>query len=155
VRGFCIPLLLVCLLGASPLQSCKRKAVPRSASEESQTHETELSSGTTRRVLAAWYRVPPESLAKRRAGADDYTAAHNKLALGTRVRVTNPDNDQTVIVRITDRGIHDRRVKIDVCKEAAEELGIVREGFAQLKMEVLSDEPELASGEATGVRAGQ
>ncbi|HEX8679138.1 MAG TPA: septal ring lytic transglycosylase RlpA family protein, partial [Chthoniobacterales bacterium] len=99
------------------------------------------SSRPTRRITAAWYPVPPQSLAKRRA-PDEFTAAHNNLPLGTRVRVTNPDNGRTLIVRITDRGIRDRRVKLDVCKEAAVELGIVREGFADLKMEVLRDEEE-------------
>jgi rare lipoprotein A len=89
--------------------------------------------------MAAWYPVPPQSLAKRRA-PDEFTAAHNSLPLGTRVRVTNPDNGRTLVVRITDRGIRDRRVKLDVCKEAAEELGIVREGFADLKMQVVVEE---------------
>ncbi len=93
----------------------------------------------TRRITAAWYPVPPQSLAKRRA-PDELTAAHNTLPLGTRVRVTNPDNGRTVTVRITDRGIRDRRVKLDVCKEAAEELGMVRDGFADLKMQVLPED---------------
>jgi rare lipoprotein A len=53
------------------------------------------------------------------------------------VQVTNPDNGKTVVVRITDRGIHNRPVKLDVCKEAAAELGVVETGFAHLRMQVL------------------
>jgi rare lipoprotein A len=92
-----------------------------------------------RRIMAAWYRVPKDSLAKRRARENEFTAAHNTLPIGTRVLVTNPENGRTVTVRITDRGIHDRRVKLDLCKEAAEELGVIEKGFARVKMQVLND----------------
>jgi rare lipoprotein A len=88
---------------------------------------------------AAWYDVPVDSLARRRAGVEELTAAHNKLPLGTLVRVTHLKNGKNVLVRITDRGIHDRRVKIDLCKEAAEELEMVRKGFAKVRIEVLDD----------------
>jgi hypothetical protein len=72
-----------------------------------------------REVYAAWYDVPEDSLAKRRAASNELTAAHNRLPLGTLVRVTHLKNGKSVVVRITDRGIRDRRVKIDICKEAA------------------------------------
>jgi rare lipoprotein A len=88
---------------------------------------------------AAWYDVPANSLAKKRAGVEELTAAHNKLPIGTLVRVTHLSNGKSVLVRITDRGIHDRRVKIDLCKEAAEELEMVSKGFAKVRMEVLQD----------------
>ncbi len=78
--------------------------------------------------MAAWYKVPKNSLAKRRA-PDELTAAHNKLPIGTRVLVTNPENGKSVTVRITDRGIHDRRVKLDLCKEAAEAARSSRQRF--------------------------
>ena len=55
---------------------------------------------------AVWYDVPANSLAKRRAGKDELTAAHNRLPLGTMVRVTHLGNGKNVIVRITDRGIN-------------------------------------------------
>ena len=35
---------------------------------------------------------------------DALTAAHKTLPFNTRVRVTNPDNGKSVIVRINDRG---------------------------------------------------
>ena len=54
---------------------------------------------------AVWYHVPPKSLAKRRATKDELTAAHNRLPLGTRVRVTHLKNGKSVVVRITDRAL--------------------------------------------------
>jgi rare lipoprotein A len=90
--------------------------------------------------IAVWYRVPVNSLAKRRAGKDELTAAHNRLPLGTLVRVTHLENRKAVIVRITDRGIRTRRVLIDLCKEAAEKLGMLSEGFARVRLEILPDD---------------
>jgi rare lipoprotein A (peptidoglycan hydrolase) len=95
--------------------------------------------------LAVWYNVPPNSLAKRRAGKDELTAAHNRLPLGAKVRVTHVANGKSVVVRITDRGITDRHVLIDLCKEAAAELGMLREGSAHVRLEILPDEKAPAS----------
>src|SRR4051794_39395295 len=146
----------VCLVASLPLQGCKRKAVPRTAKHEEQAAREQDSTGPNptatpfmRRIMAAWYRVPDHSLAKRRA-PDELTAAHNSLPLGTRVKVSNPENGRSVIVRITDRGIHDRRVKLDLCKEAADELGVVEKGFAHLRMQVLPKDGS-APGEPQGV----
>jgi len=89
---------------------------------------------------AVWYVVPPNSLAKRRAGKDELTAANNRLPLGTKVRVTHLGNGQSVVVRITDRGITDRHSLIDLCKEAAAKLGMLSEGSARVRLEILPDD---------------
>jgi len=96
-------------------------------------------------VYVTWYVVPPLSLAARRAAPDEYTAAHNRLRLGTNVRVTNPANGRSVIVRITDRGIPRRASQLDICKPAARELGILHVGLAKLRMQVLPDEQRLGA----------
>ena len=94
--------------------------------------------------FAVWYSVPPNSLARRRAGKEELTAAHNRLPLGTRVRVTHLGNGKNVIVRITDRGITKRRALIDLCKEAAVKLDMVREGSARVRLEILPDDKAAA-----------
>lgn len=99
---------------------------------------------------AVWYDVPDGSLAKRRAGKNELTAAHNRLRLGAMVRVTHLGNGKSVIVRITDRGITNR-ASIDLCKEAAEELGIIREGRARVRMDLLPDDKGLnAAADSNG-----
>jgi len=86
---------------------------------------------------AVWYDASPKSLAKRRARKGELTAAHNRLPLGTLVRVTHLANGKSVVVRITDRGISKRGALIDLCKEAAEKLDILREGSAREQLEIL------------------
>ena len=90
--------------------------------------------------LACWYNVPTHSLAKRRAAKDEMTAANNRLPIGTKVRVTHLANGKSVVVRITDRGITDRRAVIDLCKEAAAQLDMLRQGSARVRLEVVSDD---------------
>jgi rare lipoprotein A (peptidoglycan hydrolase) len=94
---------------------------------------------------AVWYAVPVNSLAHRRAGKGELTAAHNHLPLGTMVRVTHLKSGKQVIVRITDRGITKRNATIDLCKEAAELLGMISEGMARVRMEELPDDKGGAS----------
>ncbi len=65
------------------------------------------------------------------------TAAHKTLPFGTKVRVTNTLNNQSVEVVINDRGPYvDGRI-IDVSKSAAEKLGFINQGLADVKIEIL------------------
>lgn len=64
------------------------------------------------------------------------TAASATLPLGTKVRLTNIKNNRSVVVRITDR-YADKNRMIDVSKSAAQKLGFIHAGTAQVKMEVL------------------
>ena len=64
-----------------------------------------------------------------------YTAAHKSLPFGTLLRITNPRNNKTLIVRINDRGPYIPGRQLDLSKAAAEELGIVHSGVKKLKIE--------------------
>lgn len=64
-------------------------------------------------------------------------AAHRTLPFGTRVRVTNLENRRTVVVTVVDRGPFRRGRIIDLSRSAARELGFVREGLAEVRLEVL------------------
>ncbi|MBX2944676.1 MAG: septal ring lytic transglycosylase RlpA family protein [Cyclobacteriaceae bacterium] len=65
------------------------------------------------------------------------TAAHKTLPFGTKVRVTNLANNQSVEVIINDRGPYvDGRI-IDVSKSAAEKLGFLNQGLAEVSLEVI------------------
>ena len=65
------------------------------------------------------------------------TAAHRTLPFDTRVRVTNLENRKSVVVRINDRGpFKDNRI-IDLSLEAAKQIGLIAEGTAPVKIEIL------------------
>ena len=65
------------------------------------------------------------------------TAAHKTLPFGTRVRVTNVANNESVEVIINDRGPYVENRIIDLSKSAAEKLGFVNQGLADIKLEVV------------------
>ena len=66
------------------------------------------------------------------------TACHPNLPFGTKVRVVNRSNGRSVVVRITDRGyLYSGRI-LDLSYGAAQKLGMIRSGLAQVDLEVLS-----------------
>lgn len=65
------------------------------------------------------------------------TAAHKTLPFGTRVKVTNLSNNQSVEVVVNDRGPYVENRVIDLSKSAAEKLGFVNQGIAEVKVEVV------------------
>src|SRR5688572_19150833 len=66
------------------------------------------------------------------------TAAHPTLEFGSRVRVTNLSNGESVVVRVTDRGPYVRGRVIDVSVGAARELRFVKRGVTRVRLEQLS-----------------
>lgn len=103
--------------------------------------------------LASWYGPPYAG----RKGADGkvydqnaMTAAHLTLPLGTVVRVTNLANDQSVVVKITDRGPFVRGRIIDLSLAAAKATGVYRAGVAKVRVEAYSAPAAAASASSAG-----
>jgi rare lipoprotein A len=67
---------------------------------------------------------------------DKLTASHKKLPYGTKVKVTNLENQKSVVVTINDRMAASNPAVIDVTRRAAEELGFVKSGKTKVKLEV-------------------
>lgn len=63
------------------------------------------------------------------------TAAHKTLPFGTKVKVTNLENNQSVVVTINDRMARRNRNLIDVTRRAARELGFEKQGRARVSVE--------------------
>ncbi|WP_196890645.1 septal ring lytic transglycosylase RlpA family protein [Aureivirga marina] len=64
-----------------------------------------------------------------------YTAAHLTLPFGTLLKVTNPENQKSVIVRVNDRGPSKKSGRIiDLSKIAAQELEIIKKGVAEVEL---------------------
>ncbi|MEQ8925086.1 MAG: septal ring lytic transglycosylase RlpA family protein [Fulvivirga sp.] len=65
------------------------------------------------------------------------TAAHKTLPFGTVVKVTNLKNNNSVEVRINDRGPFVEGRVIDLSRSAAEKLNFINDGLADVKIEVV------------------
>jgi rare lipoprotein A len=70
------------------------------------------------------------------------TAAHKTLPFGTLVKVTNLSNGKSVIVKINDRGPMIKGRIIDVSKKAAQTLGMIKAGIANVKLEYPVAQPK-------------
>ena len=150
-------LLAVCLGGVILLGACGRK--PAASTGGQKSHRAAASpdpGGSTPRPLpdfqvdavatqegmAVWYDVPEQSLPERRAWSGELTAASDTLPLDTYARVRRTGGGEhdgkTVVVRITDKGIHRPGTLIDVSREAAEALGMVSKGEVRVQVETLA-----------------
>ena len=72
-----------------------------------------------------------------------YTCAHRSLPFGTQLKVTNLKNGKTVVVTVNDRGPFTKGRLLDMSKKAAQELGFVNDGVANIVVERVSDPFEL------------
>jgi rare lipoprotein A len=68
----------------------------------------------------------------------EFTAAHKSLPLPAYVKVTNLDNQKSLVVRVNDRGpFHENRL-IDLSYAAAVRLGFADSGTANVEVEMLA-----------------
>ena len=68
------------------------------------------------------------------------TCAHKTLPFGTLLRVVDLDTHKSVVVKVTDRGeLPDNHV-IDLSYAAARELGTLKTGVANVKLEVIGSQ---------------
>ncbi|WP_299706620.1 septal ring lytic transglycosylase RlpA family protein [uncultured Pontibacter sp.] len=88
-----------------------------------------------------------------RYNKNDMTAAHKTLPFGTMVKVTNPANDKSVVLRINDRGPFVGNRIIDVSEAAARKLDIHARGVAKVKVEVIDASEVAAVSGATASKA--
>lgn len=108
--------------------------------------------GYMKQGIASWYGTKFHQ--HKTATGEDYdmfsmTAAHKTLPIPSYVRVTNLDNQQTVIVRVNDRGpFHEHRI-IDLSYAAAVKLGLEKSGTGFV--EVVAVHP----GEGNSVSAAE
>lgn len=128
-------------------------AAPVPPSQQEQLHlgqaeaaKKSTKTGTLRSMLtqlgkASWYG--PGFHGKPTASGEVFdqalmTAAHNTFPLGSRAKVTNLANGNSVEVKINDRGPYTTGRIIDLSHAAAGALGILGHGVAQVRVEVLS-----------------
>jgi rare lipoprotein A len=90
--------------------------------------------------LASWYG--PRFHGRLTANGEVFdanasTAAHPSLPFGSLVRVMNPRNGRSQLVRINDRGPFVEGRDLDLSYHVAQRLGMEGQGVARLRMELL------------------
>lgn len=68
---------------------------------------------------------------------DSLTCAHRYYPFGTHLKVTNLRNNKSVIVKVIDRGPFGRGRIIDLSWAAAKEIGMIAQGVASVKVEIV------------------
>jgi rare lipoprotein A len=70
----------------------------------------------------------------------EMTAAHPRSRFNTKMKITNLNNNKTIVVRINDRGPYSGGRIIDLSKAAAKELDMIRWGVIPVKTEIIDIE---------------
>jgi rare lipoprotein A len=128
-----IVILAICSLGSccpgqSNYASVSKSSGGEHAGEVMRGQVSYYSNALSGRRTASGERYDPKKM----------TAANRSLPFGTRVKITRVDTGKSVIVRVNDRGPFGHRRRIfDVSRAAAEELGMVGKGLAQVEAVVL------------------
>lgn len=125
-------------------------------SYESRARNSGYSSGSLRGTqVASWYGpgfVGHSTSSGEIFDPNELTAASKTLPLGSRVRVTNPDNGRSVVVRINDRGPFVRGRSLDLSHRAAEQIGLTGKGVGRVQV-ASADAPVTYTGAESSVAA--
>jgi len=114
----------------------RRAAVPKKHTPftpDKNAAETQVAS----HGLASFYTEGTQTASGERFNTHELTAAHPTLPFGTRLRVTNVVTGRSVTVRVNDRGPYVPGRVVDVSYSAAETLGMVGDGIAKVKLDVV------------------
>jgi rare lipoprotein A len=116
---------------SSPLSTAPRIAESPPARVSGRPTLTEIG-------LASWYG--PQTPNRRAADGsvfdtNQFTAAHKTLPFGTVARVTNLATNESVVVKITDRGPFVPGRTLDLSLAAAKAIGVYRSGVAKVRIE--------------------
>lgn len=96
--------------------------------------------GFTEKGLASYYGSKHQG--KKTASGEPFkqefkTAAHKTIPFGAMVKVTNLENDKSVVVRVNDRGPFVRGRIIDLSSAAFSAIGSTTKGVLKVEIEVI------------------
>ena len=106
------------------------------------THFSFLSAQNAQKGKASFYAQKfhgRKTASGERLHLDSLTCAHRTYPFGTKLKVYNPANGRSVVVKVTDRGPYVRGRIIDLSWRAAKELGIISQGVATVFVQKYND----------------
>lgn len=105
--------------------------------------------------MASWYGSQFHNKQTANGGIFDrhsLTAAHKTLPLPSMVRVTNLDNNKTLIVMVNDRGPFAKERIIDMSERAADVLGFKKKGIAKVRVQYLPGQTKRLLADLPGAK---
>ncbi|WP_298363674.1 septal ring lytic transglycosylase RlpA family protein [uncultured Bradyrhizobium sp.] len=87
--------------------------------------------------VASFYSDEQETASGEKFNAHELTAAHPTLPFGTKLRVTDVKTGRSVTVRVNDRGPYVPGRIVDVSYSAAQSLGMIGKGVANVRLDVV------------------
>jgi rare lipoprotein A (peptidoglycan hydrolase) len=133
--GSRLTIAIVCAV-ATAMFGCSVQGAPQNQFFSQAPHQSYSSVPPGSRVeVASWYGrglAGHTTSTGETFNPDELTAASKTLPIGSRVRVTNPDNGRSVIVRINDRGPFVRGRSLDLSHRAAREIGLTAKGVGRV-----------------------
>ena len=92
---------------------------------------------TASQGVASFYTEGTETASGEKFNTRELTAAHPTLPFGTKLRVTDVASGKSVTVRVNDRGPYVPGRVVDVSYSAANALGMVGKGVANVRLDVV------------------
>lgn len=133
--------LSFCLLAAPALAG---KGSPQNTTQSTKKQST-WAVGQKMTGVSAWYGKKAHgnrTASGKRFDSTKLTAAHRTLPFGTMVKVTNKKNKKYTVVEITDRGPSSKKFIIDISRQAAMSIGMLKQGVANVTLEIISLPPK-------------
>jgi rare lipoprotein A (peptidoglycan hydrolase) len=137
--------LLILTPAANPIAASKTSDPSQPAALQASKHSSTNPAAQPKplavwQCTSSWYGEDFDGLPT--ATGENYdmyaaTAAHPTLPLGSIVRVVNPRNHRSEVVRINDRGPYAGGRELDVSYEVARKLGFDQRGVAKVRLELL------------------
>lgn len=153
-----LSVVVLCACTAEPIKTTDLSILPSNSFAATNNHASATSTvnadaeGLIPRIgrylkqgVASWYG--PQFHGKKTASGEIYdmfamTAAHNTLPISSYARVTNLENQRSVVVRINDRGPFNGKRVMDLSYAAAKKLNLHETGSASVEIKAIT--PELA-----------
>lgn len=138
-----LSMLILCLLSLSTNIGCHTISLVQKANEQNLAQIiTKYSEPDGAVGIARYYKKRYDG--RRTTSGEIYrskklTAAHPSLPLGTLVEVENLSNNKSVVVKINDRCREHEEVFIDLSREAARQLGMIKQGKAKVRITIVNE----------------
>jgi rare lipoprotein A len=107
------------------------------AKKAKKSYDNDSGGGSSFSGKASYYWEPQALASGGRFNPNAFTAAHKTLPFGTKVRVTNRNNGESVVVVINDRGPYVAGRVIDLSKAAAHSISMQGAGVVPVTVTIL------------------